>query len=152
MIKLTRNYSTGFTLIELLIAIAILGILTASLLANYTISQKRARDSQRKHDLKQIQTALEMYFQDNDIYPPSLEFGAALTSDDGIVYMQKIPQDTKSDRKYFYTQDNPQNFKLYACLENKDDDAIDDSYSDTDCGLACGTNCNYGISSPNTNP
>lgn len=146
----------AFTLIELLIAIAILGILTASLLASYTTTQKRSRDTQRKHDLRQIQEALELYFQDNDAYPTpappnGLSFGTSFTSGEGVVYMQEIPSDSRSDRNYFYTQTNNQEYKIYACLENLNDEEIE-TYSDVDCGAGCSNNCNYGISSPNTLP
>jgi len=147
----------GFTLIELLIAIAILGILTASLLASYTITQKRAKDAERKHDLKQIQEALELFFHDNEAYPTpdsdqGLGFGGTFTSTEGVIYMQKIPSDSKGDRDYYYTQSTHQDYKLYACLENINDSAKTD-YTGTEnrCGSGCGV-CTYGVSSPNTTP
>jgi general secretion pathway protein G len=54
----------GFTLIELLVVIAIIGMLSALLVPNFMGARERARDAQRKSDLKQIQKALEMYRQD----------------------------------------------------------------------------------------
>jgi type II secretion system protein G len=63
--------SKAFTLIELLIVIAILGIVTTVVAVSFTNSQKQARDLQRKSDLKQIRTALELYYNDNGFYPPS---------------------------------------------------------------------------------
>ncbi|MBI4036037.1 prepilin-type N-terminal cleavage/methylation domain-containing protein [Candidatus Daviesbacteria bacterium] len=62
----------GFTLIELLVTISIIAILMAISIASYDNLTKNARDSQRKSDLKQIQSALEQYYRDNTSYPLSL--------------------------------------------------------------------------------
>ena len=59
----------GFTLIELLIVISIIGILAGLTLASYNNSQSKARDAQRKTDLKDLQKALQQYYQDNSQYP-----------------------------------------------------------------------------------
>ena len=54
----------GFTLVELLIVVAIIGILSTLLMANFIGVRQRARDAQRKADLRQIQSALELYRSD----------------------------------------------------------------------------------------
>ncbi len=51
----------GFTLIEMLVVVSLIGILAALALVSFGASQKQARDTNRKSDLKQYQTALEMY-------------------------------------------------------------------------------------------
>ena len=56
--KLTR----GFTLIELLVVIAIIGILATVVLASLNNARRKSRDARRVTDLKQIQLALELYF------------------------------------------------------------------------------------------
>src|SRR3990172_3939598 len=63
----------GFTLIELLVTIALVGVLavTATIINPVTQLQK-ARDSQRKSDLKLIQSVLEFHISDNGYYPASL--------------------------------------------------------------------------------
>ncbi len=61
----------GFTLLELIIAIGIIGVLASSAGFAYTGSLRRARDARRKSDLKQIQTALELYKQEYGKYPIS---------------------------------------------------------------------------------
>lgn len=60
----------GFTLVELLVVISIIGILATLLLVSFNGAQMQARDTTRKSDLKQYQTALEVYANRNDgLYP-----------------------------------------------------------------------------------
>lgn len=61
--------SRGFTLIELLVVIAIIGILSSIVLASLNTARSQARDVNRKSDLKQLQIALELYFENNNGYP-----------------------------------------------------------------------------------
>ncbi|KKR30709.1 hypothetical protein A2715_01675 [Candidatus Woesebacteria bacterium RIFCSPHIGHO2_01_FULL_39_32] len=56
----------GFTLIELLIVIAVLGGLAAIFMTSYPGAQKKARDSIRRSDIKQYQTAMEVYANKNN--------------------------------------------------------------------------------------
>ncbi len=69
ILKILKKPQYGFTLIELMIAITIISILSGVVIAANTGIQQRARDSQRKNDLTQIQTALELYRQDHTSYP-----------------------------------------------------------------------------------
>lgn len=57
--------SKGFTLIELLVVVAIIGILATVVLASLSSARESARDAKRLSDIKTIQTALEMYANDN---------------------------------------------------------------------------------------
>jgi len=59
----------GFTLIELLVVIAIIGLLATIVLVNLNTARAKARDTKRITDLKQIQLAVEMYYDDNGSYP-----------------------------------------------------------------------------------
>lgn len=67
--KTLRN---GFTLIEILIVIAIIGILSSVILASLSIARKKARDTKRLLDMKQIKLALELYLDSNNQYPGSV--------------------------------------------------------------------------------
>ena len=67
---------SGFTLIELLVVISIIGLLSSIVLASLSTARARARDTRRIEDLRQIQTALELYFSDYGKYPePARGYG-----------------------------------------------------------------------------
>ncbi len=155
----------GFTLLELLLVMVILGILATLITGNFINSLKKGRDAKRKSDLDQIQKALEMYYEDKKIYPPTLSFGGQLCYDTCLsgdkIYMQRVPNDPILNKTYYYVTDaNNTYFKLYACLEN-DQQTL--PYTSTPPpGFSCSTQCRapnganvecvWGISSPNTTP
>ncbi len=52
----------GFTLIELLVVIAIIGVLASIVLASLNTARRKSRDARRVTDIKQLQLALELYY------------------------------------------------------------------------------------------
>src|SRR5574344_1981640 len=79
----------AFTLIELLVVIAIIGILSTLAVVSLQNARKSARDAKRIADVKQMQTALELYFNDWQSYPIAL---ASTTIASGTyVYMVTVP-------------------------------------------------------------
>lgn len=59
----------GFTIIEILVVIIIIGVLASIVVfsvINYII---KSRDATRKSDLRQLETALSVYFSENGSYP-----------------------------------------------------------------------------------
>jgi len=69
-----KNFTKAFTLIELLIVIVIIGILAVALIPRLTGLQARARDTARIADMRQMQTALELYKVENGRYPGNGHF------------------------------------------------------------------------------
>lgn len=59
----------GFTLIELLVVIALIGIIAALAMIALGAARQKSRDSRRLSDLKQIQSALELFYDGNNGYP-----------------------------------------------------------------------------------
>ena len=66
--ELNKN-ARGFTLIELLVVISIIGLLASIVLVSVNSARVKARDARRMSDLKQLQLALEMYYDSNNAYP-----------------------------------------------------------------------------------
>lgn len=69
-----KSTRSGFTLIELLVVIAIIGILASVVLASLNSARGKARDAKRFADLKQLQLAVELYYDDNGHYPIILSY------------------------------------------------------------------------------
>src|SRR5476651_309107 len=92
----------GFTLLELLIVIVIIGILALIIVPGLASGPKRARDAQRKSDMRAVKNALETYFNDNNVYPPGNYSG--LGSFLVTAYIPKMPADPQSGNTgYAYT-------------------------------------------------
>ena len=68
----------AFTLIELLVVIAVIALLSTLSVVALSNARAKARDARRLSDIKQIQTALEMYLDDAGIYPASLPVGSQI--------------------------------------------------------------------------
>jgi prepilin-type N-terminal cleavage/methylation domain-containing protein len=84
----------GFTLIELLVVVAIIGLLATLSIVALNNARARARDARRVADVKQIQTALELYYNDMGSYPSSVVPGNSVTSTYGT-YMAQVPKTPK---------------------------------------------------------
>lgn len=69
MKSMKRMTKKGFTLIELLVVIAIIGILSGVVLASLNTARQKARNSQRISDARQVQLALELYYDATGAYP-----------------------------------------------------------------------------------
>ncbi len=107
--------SRGFTLIELLVVIAIIALLATLAVVSLNNARQKSRDAKRVSDIKQIQTALDLYYLDQNAYPTATNSGSACTGTtatcglgvevtcldsgsfdttcSGTVYMGSIPRD-----------------------------------------------------------
>jgi len=115
----------GFTLIELLVVISIIGTLAALSLVAFGPSQKQARDTQRKSDLKQYQTALENFANEHDsMYPSKTSATIPSTLCLTLGITGECPDDPKADTyNYYYLSDGSGsandaiNYVLWSVLE-----------------------------------
>ena len=131
-----KNNKKGFTLIELLVVIAIIGILSSVVLASLNSARTKSRDARRIADVKQVQLALELYFDDNVVYPATL---AALAP----AYIATVPIDPQSSVAYTYAALGSgatcSSYHLGATLEDTNHNALDG-----DIDAAAGTVCTGG--------
>lgn len=108
-----RNSSQGFTLIELLIAIAIIGIVFGVVVSSTAQIQKSSRDAKRESDLRNIQSALQQFYADQNYFPSitnidtltSLTTGSDTTGPvitPSKTYLQMVPKDPETGSKYCY--------------------------------------------------
>ncbi len=109
----TQKNNKAFTLIELLVVIAIIGLLATVVMVSLNSARKKARDTRRLEDFKQVSTALQMYYDDFGQYPNSPNnccsiqdhnnnFKAIVQELINAGYMNTIPEDPKNSGKYVY--------------------------------------------------
>lgn len=75
----------GFTLIELLVVVAIIGILAAIAIPQFSEYRKRGFDSRALSDLRNAATGEEAYFADNEVYTTCANAGACQTALPGYI-------------------------------------------------------------------
>src|SRR4029077_4032324 len=68
MERLRLRSESGFTLIELLVVVAIIGILAAIAIPQFSAYRKRGFDGRAASDVRNAATAQEAYFVDNNKY------------------------------------------------------------------------------------
>ncbi len=107
--KKTRK---GFTLIELLTVMAVLALLSVVILVSLNNARVKARDARRKTEMRQIYTAMLMYFDTNNTYPIysandvcSITVGAcsSLLYPTSIgTFLVSMPKDPTNNTTYYY--------------------------------------------------
>ena len=119
----------GFTLIELLIVIAIIGLLATLAIVSLTTAQRKARDTKRIADIKQLQNAVELYYSETAAYPVIAvgntwaTFGTLIAS-----YITNVPIDPDNTGTSVYTyapNDDVTEYFIGAVLEDVAHDALD---------------------------
>lgn len=73
MLQKLRNRK-GFTLIELLIVVAIIGILAAIAIPQFSAYREKAYNSAANSDLKNVKTGMESFMADNQEYPGKVDY------------------------------------------------------------------------------
>ena len=133
-VRLNRH-SFGFTLLEMLVVMGILSLVIVAIFPNFIGVRERAKDTQRKANLAEIQKALELYKLDHNpqVYPTTGAFESSLCKQcwsetagcTGNIYMRKTPCDSVggASAPYIYILDvsDTLRYSLSACLDNPAD-------------------------------
>ena len=62
-------FSAGFTIIELLVVLAIIALMASLAIVFFSPTAAKSRDARREEDIKSMQGALNLYINQNSLYP-----------------------------------------------------------------------------------
>lgn len=162
LISKKNKRQKGFTLIELLVVITIMGVLTVITVSSFRGTQVKSRDARRKNDLESINKAVNMYYNDNNLFPDA-NFNTLLGSGgefktsvggNNIIYMKELPKEKSSSvESYVYeVSSTRKSFKVFTNLENTDDSSCIKNNGQNMTSLdtySIDGGCIYGVSSSN---
>jgi prepilin-type N-terminal cleavage/methylation domain-containing protein len=108
---MTPPLARGFTLIELLVVIAIIGVLSSIVLAALSTARTKGADAARIEDVQSLETALQLYYNDNNGYPTSngTANGDVFLSDPTLQsklvpnYITSMPAQLITDTDHYYS-------------------------------------------------
>lgn len=147
------RHARGFTLIELLVVIAIIGILSSVVLASLNSARRKGRDARRISDVKQIQLALELYYDSSGTneYPEEAAGNIAPAAALEPTYISKVPLDPQTGAGYSYNNLSSANaacaaasavcpnYVLGATLEDSANAALGQDIDGTVGSINCGS-------------
>ncbi len=110
-------------MIELLFVIGAVAVITSVAVVSFNKARLKTRDAQRVHDIKEIRTALELYYNRYHIYPTALAPGFAFTADNNT-YLDAMPSNPSPrndgscyNENYVYSASaNNTSYSLKFCL------------------------------------
>lgn len=138
MLKIFKKKNKGFTLIELLVVIAVIGLLASIVLVSVGPARKKARDARRLSDVRQINLAMEMCYDDSgcagaEQYPDSENYANDIDKidEDGTPLYLDVPCDPldtdcdtekgDDDHEYVWINGTTQYYCVYVQLEAPSD-------------------------------
>jgi len=142
-----KHTKPAFTIIELLVVIAVIGFITSVIMASLVSAQRDARDKRRVSDLKQIQTALELFHTDNQHFPRQADGANGNISTNTTLltllepYLQGTPVDPaglgNDTFHYYYDGDHLCGTKRYAVVFARQMDKPANANYDTFLNTSC---------------
>ena len=94
-----KNNRKGFTLVELLVVIAIIGLLATIAFLSLNRARSKARDAKRVSDVRQIQSALELFYNDQvtPAYPKTIDPVPLTSTELPAAYLANLPENPTPD-------------------------------------------------------
>jgi prepilin-type N-terminal cleavage/methylation domain-containing protein len=94
----------GFTLVELMVVVAIIAVIAGIIIPNYVHARRQAVVSNTQANMKQVATALELYFADHQDYPAGSKVNVtpALFGGAANAYLNATPENGHQDYVYTY--------------------------------------------------
>jgi len=121
-IYVSKKKSLAIIIFVVLMGIATIGLLSTLAVVSLNNARMKSRDAKRISDIKQIQTALELYYWDTDAYPKGVTmvlggdeakvlissgFNFSTYGNEGVVYFGSVPiNPTPGGIDYIYTAYN----------------------------------------------
>ncbi|NCC70302.1 prepilin-type N-terminal cleavage/methylation domain-containing protein [bacterium] len=141
MSKNSKN-NKGFTLPELMVSMSIIGTIGAMSADKLNSLIPTARDTQRQANIRQVQTALEIYYLYNNSYPETgncnepTEKGwkileKELSDKNKIkkeenIYIPRFPNDPLDDKEYYFSYcSDGKTYKISYKLEGTNEKVIE---------------------------
>ena len=115
--KIMMKKNKGFTLIELLVVIAIIGLLATLAVVALNNARAKSRDVRRISDIKQIQTSLEMYYNDANGYPTGTAWPSSINYS-GTTYMASVPTNPAPNGCTYVYNGSTSSYTITFCLES----------------------------------
>lgn len=154
--KYKKHQNKGFTLIELLVVIAIISLLSSVIISSLNNARKKARDVKRVSAIKQVDIAMQFYFDKYGHYPDSTsnpivpdtgspwtltQIGKGGVIDQILInenFMSSAPVDPVNDATHYYYYD-----RTHTCQNQVGNPAVLVVYNMetskyNNCGTVCG--------------
>ena len=112
----------AFTLIELLVVIAVIGLLSSVVLVSLGPARTKSRDARRQSDLRQVNTAMEICYDDATCQAADsyLDTAAGAAANTVIGTYLSVPTDPTNtvDQVYKWTNGTTAYYCIYVKLES----------------------------------
>ncbi|MDD4901407.1 MAG: prepilin-type N-terminal cleavage/methylation domain-containing protein [Patescibacteria group bacterium] len=131
LIKKIKKNNRGFSLTELMVSVSIIGSIATLAGAQMDDILPLARDAQRKANIHQVQTALNLYYDDHGQYPITASNEPSVAGWQSIVpilesadqmYVPEMPRDPLDTGEYVFKYwSDGQKFKIAYETEDQTD-------------------------------
>ncbi|HNX11142.1 MAG TPA: FISUMP domain-containing protein [bacterium] len=149
-----NHRSKAFTLVELLVVIAIIGLLASISIIALNSARAKARDAKRVADVKQISTAIELFFNTEGRYPTEAEYEAGTIATGSTVFLARIPSpplpndgDCLAGTSTYYgyrVKPDGSGFSVGYCLGSRVSDLPAGDHTDSEVAIS-GISCNDSV-------